>query len=295
MASTIRTFSYTSRKSLMNNMSVAKATKVAEDYYDSADADFFYQEVWGGEDIHIGLYGPDETIREASRKTVHAMADRLANLRDGAKVLDLGAGYGGAARTLAAEYGAHVTCVNLSKVENARNREMTKSAGLSDRIVVIDGAFEDAPVADNSMDIVWSQDAILHSGDRRQVLREAARALRPGGEFIFTDPMQADRLDDARALQPIYDRLHLTDLGSISFYRAMMKSLGFKEISIDVLTDQMAVHYGRVAEELEARRHDLKGKISADYIDRMLAGLNHWVDGARKDYLVWGILHFMKQ
>ena len=29
---------------------------VAADYYDDSDADRFYAEVWGGEDIHIGLY-----------------------------------------------------------------------------------------------------------------------------------------------------------------------------------------------------------------------------------------------
>lgn len=28
----------------------------ARDYYNSIDADEFYAKVWGGEDIHIGLY-----------------------------------------------------------------------------------------------------------------------------------------------------------------------------------------------------------------------------------------------
>jgi sarcosine/dimethylglycine N-methyltransferase len=279
----------------MNNSALAEATKVAETYYDSADADCFYQEVWGGEDIHIGLYEPDDTIFEASRKTVRAMAERLSSLRKDAHVLDLGSGYGGAARTLAAHYSARVTCLNLSKVENDRNRELTRSAGLSDRIDVIDGAFEEIPLADESVDIAWSQDAILHSGDRRQVLREVARVLRPGGEFIFTDPMQADLIEETQALQPIYDRLHLTDLGSIAFYREAMKAHGFEEIGVEDMTGQMAMHYSRIAEALQDKRHDLERKISADYIDRMMLGLNHWVEGAHKGNLAWGILHFMKR
>ncbi len=295
MASMIPTFLFTSRKNLMNNSSLAEATKVAEDYYDSADADCFYQEVWGGEDIHIGLYDPGDTIFDASRKTVRAMAERLSNLRKDAKILDLGSGYGGAARALAAGYDAKVTCLNLSKVENDRNRELTKGAGLSDRIDVIDGAFEEIPLADESVDIAWSQDAILHSGDRRQVLREVARVLRPGGEFIFTDPMQADRIDDAQSLQPIYDRLHLTDLGSIAFYRENLNTLGFEEVGVDEMTEQMAIHYRQVAEALSDKRRDLDGKISADYIDRMMVGLNHWVEGAQKGNLAWGILHFIKR
>ena len=32
------------------------ATTVARDYYNSSDADHFYAQVWGGEDIHVGMY-----------------------------------------------------------------------------------------------------------------------------------------------------------------------------------------------------------------------------------------------
>ena len=295
MASMTRIFSFTSRTSPMNSQSLADATKVAENYYDRADADKFYQTVWGGEDIHVGLYEPGDAIFDASRRTVRSMAQRLQGLKDGARVLDLGAGYGGAARALASGYGAHVTCLNLSRVENARNRELTERAGLSQKIDVLDGAFEDIPLPDASVDIAWSQDAMLHSGDRRRVLSEVARVLRLGGEFIFTDPMQADDLDDARALQPIYDRLHLTDLGSIAFYREALGQLGFDEVGVEELTGQMAVHYSRVAEELEAKRSALAGAISDDYIERMLIGLNHWVDGAKTGRLAWGVLHFKKR
>lgn len=272
-----------------------EATRIAEDYYDSTDADHFYQKVWGGEDIHVGLYEPGDTIPRASSRTVADMARRLTNLERGARVLDLGAGYGGAARALASEYGAHVTCLNLSTVENRRNRELTEKAGLTDRIDVVDGAFEDIPMADETFDIAWSQDAILHSGARRDVLEEVARVLKPGGEFIFTDPMQADGLDDTARLQPIYDRLHLSDLGSIGFYRETLTKLGFEEIGVDELTHQLGTHYGRVAEELRSRRAELETTINPDYIDRMLTGLQHWVSGAQEGNLSWGILHFRKR
>ena len=56
------------------------AEQVAETYYDSTDADAFYERVWGGEDIHIGLYEPDTSIFEASRKTVETMAQALQDL-----------------------------------------------------------------------------------------------------------------------------------------------------------------------------------------------------------------------
>jgi sarcosine/dimethylglycine N-methyltransferase len=52
------------------------------------------------------------------------------------------------------------------------------------------------------------------------------------------------------------------------------------------------VHYARIAEELNARRHELTS--SDAFIDRMLTGLRHWVGGAREGLLAWGILHFRK-
>ena len=270
-------------------------TKVAEDYYDSADADNFYAAIWGGEDIHIGLYQSDsDPIREASHRTVLRMASSLAGLKPGAKVLDVGSGFGGAARVLAGKYGAQVTCLNLSEVENERNRKLTEEQGLSDLIEVVHGSFEAIPEPDMSFDIAWSQDAILHSGNRAKVLSEVARVLKPGGEFIFTDPMQADGLEDESVLQPIYDRIHLDSLASFAFYRAELGKLGFSEVMIEDLTPQLRTHYARVGEELAKRRDELGGKVSGDYIDRMLVGLDNWVKGADAGHLAWGIMHFKR-
>src|SRR5699024_6611413 len=112
-------------------------------------------------------------------------------------VLDIGAGFGGSARYLARTYGCRVSCLNLSEVENERNRRMNEEQGLSDLIDVVDGSFEDLPYEDNHFDVVWSQDAMLHSGDRVRVLEEVDRVLKPRGDFVFTDPMAADNCDRA--------------------------------------------------------------------------------------------------
>lgn len=270
-------------------------TDIARDYYDSDDADNFYAAIWGGEDIHIGLYEDGLSIKDASYRTVKHLANQLRGLKPGARVLDIGAGYGGAARVLAQDYGAHVTCLNLSEKENTRNRMLTEQQGLTSNIDVVTGSFDAIPEEDDSFDIVWSQDAILHADDRGKVLDEVSRVLRSGGEFIFTDPMQADSLTDASVLQPIYDRIHLSNLASFGFYRRELEQRGFQEIDILDLTNQLRTHYARVGAELAKQRPELQDKISPDYIDRMLAGLKHWVDGADAGHLAWGVLHFEKR
>lgn len=271
---------------------VDEGVEVARDYYDSEEADRFYSAIWGGEDIHVGLYDETGDIAEASRRTVARMASKLGDL-SGRRVLDLGAGYGGAARVLAAKHGANVTCLNLSGVENDRNRELTHEAGLEARIEVVDGSFDDMPFGDAAFDIAWSQDAILHAPDRLAVLDEVARVLKPGGDFVFTDPMQADDIDDKAALQPIYDRIHLPDLASFGFYEQALTARRFEKVEVEKLTGQLGRHYARVREELAANadRHDL----APDFVERMLAGLELWVEGAESGRLTWGIMHYRKR
>lgn len=269
------------------------AVNTARDYYNSEDADRFYYTIWGGEDIHVGLYrADDEPIFEASRRTVQHMAERAAPTAD-SRVLDIGAGYGGSARYLAHRYGCQVVALNLSEVENARHREMNARAGLDHLIEVVDGSFEAIPYPDAHFDLVWSQDAILHSGDRSGVLREVDRVLRPGGEFLFTDPMQTDTCPPG-VLQPILARIHLEGLGSPGFYRTLAADLGWRELAFDELAEQLPNHYGRVLRELEARRGELRGVVSDAYIERMKRGLRHWIEGGQNGYLTWGLLHFRK-
>ena len=276
------------------NTTMIKSTAVetAEAYYDSTEADAFYQTIWGGQDIHIGIYGgDDEPISAASRRTVATMADRLREISSATRILDLGSGYGGSARYLAGRFGCHVTCLNLSETQNALNRTLTVDAGLTERVSVVHGDFENVPEPDASFDIVWSQDAILHSGDRTRVLDEVRRVLTDDGQFIFTDPMQSDDCPGG-VLQPILDRIQLSTLASFAFYRVELAKRGFGEAAIEPLTDQLRLHYARIGQELQGNYAAAVGRSGQEYVDNMIAGLRHWVDGADRGYLAWGIMDF---
>jgi sarcosine/dimethylglycine N-methyltransferase len=270
------------------------AVSTARDYYNSRDADLFYFTIWGGEDIHIGLYENDEeSIHMASRRTVERIASRL-DIKPEARILDLGSGFGGGARFLAKTYGCYVTALNISEVENSRCGEINKAQGIDHLIDTVDASFEDVPLPDASYDIVWSQDAILHSGERERVLEEVGRLLKPGGHFVFTDPMMADDCPKA-VLKPILDRIHLETLGSPDFYRQAAQRFGLKEIDFEDHTEQLTTHYRRVLEETERRESDLKKVVAPEYIANMKKGLAHWVDGGKNNHLVWGIFHFRKR
>ncbi|MGB0514341.1 MAG: SAM-dependent methyltransferase [Wenzhouxiangellaceae bacterium] len=279
----------------MSIRAYSEVVETARAYYNSTDADHFYFHIWGGEDIHIGLYrSDDEPIADASRRTVQRMAELAGDIDPSMCVLDLGAGYGGSMRYLAEQFRCQCVALNLSEVENQRNRSMNAEAGLENRIEVVDGDFTALNFEAGAFDLVWSQDAFLHSGDRETVCAEAVRVLKPGGRLIFTDPMQADDAPTDR-LQSIYDRIHLDSLGSPAFYRQTLASLGMRELTFEDHSRQLPRHYARVRGALVEKAEQLRGRgVSEEYIERMRTGLRHWVEGGRDGYLVWGIFVFEK-
>lgn len=263
-------------------------------YYDSDSADAFYREIWGGEDIHIGIYeGAADSIFAASSRTVASMARRIEGFDADTRVLDLGAGYGGAARHLASLFQCRVDCLNLSAVQNQANRRCCRESGLGRRVRVLQGSFEAIPGGEGVYDVIWSQDAILHSGDRERVLREIARVAAPGAQLVFTDPMQTDDCPPD-VLQAVYDRIHLDSLASPGFYRRGLAELGFEEVSWTPMPGQLRNHYAAVAAELDARRDEMLEACGADYVSRMREGLQNWVDAADRGHLTWGIFHFRR-
>jgi sarcosine/dimethylglycine N-methyltransferase len=191
-------------------------------------------------------------------------------------------------------FGCKATCLNISETQNDTNRHKNRGTGLADKIRVIHGVFEEIPEADASHDVVWSQDALLHSDQRSKVLEEVWRVLKPGGHFIFTDPMQADDVPEG-VLQPVYDRLKLNDLGSFRFYREAAENAGFEVIDQEDKTQHLRSHYDRIRQELEANYDKLReAGASAEYLDNMKIGLENWVKAADSGHLAWGIQIFKK-
>jgi len=273
---------------------MSEVVKVTEAYYDSKDADEFYYRIWGGEDIHVGTYlSPDESIFEASQRTVKRMAEKLQGIPAGAVVLDIGAGYGGAARFLARQKGYRVHCLNLSKVQNERNRQKNEEQSLSILVDVVDGNFEDLPFGEASMDVVWCQDSLLHSGNRERVFEEVNRVLKPGGHFIFTDPMQSKDADP-EGLKPVLERIHLDSMGSPEDYQDYAGKLGWELLEYDDQSQQLVQHYTAVRKNLENVAAELDGTVTPEYIQNMIRGLGHWIKAGDDGQLAWGILHFQK-
>jgi len=275
----------------MNDLYSEKA-KIAQNYYDNIETDRIYEMIWGGEHIHFGIYREsNDSMIEASQNTVEMMAQMLDSITSKHCIIDLGSGYGGTARYLAKNYGCSVDCLNLSKLQNQRNQELNQAQNLNHLIKVQEGSFENIPYPNDSFDIVWSQDAMIHSGNRRLVLEEIRRVLKKGGELIFSDTLQND-ICPTDKLQPAFDRLQVNDAGSFLFYRNTLQELGFKEIEVVDLSKYVHIHYIRFRDEISKHYEAIIQQTSKEAIDKTLKSIEPWIDFYQKGYMQWGCFHY---
>jgi SAM-dependent methyltransferase len=158
----------------------------------------------------------------------------LAELHEGEVVLDLGSG-GGIDVLLSAKrvgptgkaYGLDMTDEMLALALENKDR-----AGATN-VEFLKGHIESIPLPSNTVDVIISNCVINLSGDKRQVLKEAFRVLKPGGRFAVSDVIVRDGLP-----QPVKESMALWTgcvAGALeeNEFIALLKAAGFEDPSIE--------------------------------------------------------------
>ncbi|HKJ72092.1 MAG TPA: methyltransferase domain-containing protein [Gammaproteobacteria bacterium] len=271
-------------------MSTAISDVVARtrDYYDGA-ANEIYRDIWG-ENIHMGLFAdPDEDLPTAMARSNEVMA-RGADLSPSHEVLEVGCGYGGLARFLAANYGARVLATNISDKELGWGRELTEQAGLGHRVDMEWADFHELPYRDGRFHVYWSQEAFLHAADKRRVLDEAYRVLRPGGRLVVSELLVHHGTPEAERAR-IYERVGAPEMWDAPDYDAALADLGFRVLVREDWSRHVARSYGWVRAELERRRAEFERRVGRDVVDTTSEALGFWVAQADAGRIGW--IHYV--
>ncbi len=216
----------------------AAPTAVAA-HYDGLDT--YYRSLWG-EHVHHGLWlGPmDDASVEVATRGLAEYVIALARIEPGARVVDVGCGYGATARLLAREHGARVTGLTLSAAQAAHAEAVGDRPG-DPEILVRDWRENGLP--DGGADAVIAIECISHMPDKPLVFDELARVVRPGGRVVLTDWLacaQRRAWRDRALLEPICEEGRLPSMHTAAEYGELLRDAGLEVVGFEDLSRRVS-------------------------------------------------------
>ena len=158
----------------------------------------------------------------------------LAELHEGEVVLDLGSGGGIDVLLSAKRVGPTGRAYGLDMTDEmlALARRNAAAAGATN-VEFLKGEIESIPLPDASVDVIISNCVINLSADKRQVLREAYRVLKPGGRFAVSDVVVRGEVPaEVRRSMELWVGCVAGALEEREFV-ALLREVGFEDPSIE--------------------------------------------------------------
>ena len=158
----------------------------------------------------------------------------LAELHPGEVVLDLGSGGGIDVLLSAKRVGPGGKAYGLDMTDEmlALARENQRNAGVAN-VEFLKGDIESIPLPDASVDVIISNCVINLSGDKRRVIAEAFRVLKPGGRFAVSDVVVRGEVpQEVRSSMELWVGCVAGALSEQDFH-SMLWEAGFEQIGIE--------------------------------------------------------------
>ena len=188
------------------------------------------------------LYDAAETAALPPRAVLASLGcgnpTALADLHEGEVVLDLGSGGGIDVLLSARRVGPTGKAYGLDMTEEMLSlaRENQRTAGITN-VEFLKGDIERIPLPDATVDVIISNCVINLSADKRKVLAEAFRVLKPGGRFAVSDMVVRGELPPAvRRSMELWVGCVAGALEERQF-AALLAQQGFSDISIEPTRD----------------------------------------------------------
>jgi len=195
----------------------------------------------------------------------------LAELREGEVILDLGSGGGIDVLLSARRVGPTGKAYGLDMTDDmlALARRNAAEAGVTN-VEFLRGRIEEIPLPGNSVDVIISNCVINLSGDKRTVLAEAFRVLKPGGRFAVSDVVVRGEVPAAiRRSMELWVGCVAGALEEEEF-RTLLAESGFVDIDIEPTrlykADDARVFLQESGIDVAANLDEIDGKIMAAFV-----------------------------
>jgi len=183
-----------------------------------------------GEQIHIGGFASSM-----------ALADK-AGIGSGMTGVDLCCCTGGGMRFLTKFRGVErMTGVDATPRMIEKGRPRCIRDGVADRIAYVLADVCATGLPAGQADFVWGEDAWCYVADKPQLVREAARLVRPGGMIAFTDWLEGDNGLTAAEATRFLKFMKFPNLAGLEDYRKWLGEAGC-EVVVAEDTRQFGPH-----------------------------------------------------
>lgn len=166
------------------------------DYYDENTRLFLaFNNSKRAQNIHRSLWTDGaQTLEEALNVTNEWIRAEIESVAlSGARIADLGCGVGAGLFYIVPRLigPALALGITLSPVQAQLANQFAKQMGLGHQILFAEGDFTHVPLERETLDAIYSVEAIVHSQQPERYFQEASRLLRGGGKLIIVDDYQA--------------------------------------------------------------------------------------------------------
>ena len=201
--------------------------------------------------------------REATLQLLEHM-----QLETASRVLDIGSGLGGVARTMAEEAGVHVTGVDLTQEFCDAACAISEWVNLSDKTEFLQGDATNLPFPDDSFDGAVTVHVAMNISDKAAVYAEARRVLKPGARFGIYDILQGEG-GDVLYPAPWASESSISHLATPEEMSAHLSTAGFK---ILCETDSTLESYRWLKERTEGPKPEKRLSVTTQLLFGAAAG-----------------------
>jgi arsenite methyltransferase len=195
----------------------------------------------------------------------------LAELKPGEIVLDLGSGGGIDVLLSAKRVGPSGKAFGLDMTDDmlALARSNALQAGATN-VEFLRGEIESIPLPDGSVDVIISNCVINLSADKRRVLQEAYRVLKPGGRFAVSDVVCRGEIPaEVRRSMELWIGCVAGALEEQEF-KGLLADVGFEDAEIEPTRiyqfEDARAFLGGTGEELEVLAQNVSGRIMGAFV-----------------------------